>query len=129
MNTPVMDPSIAPPFPRAALPILQNSQLRRNVAHATDVIQAKRNLLVEEKKDWQELRTAASAIRAHVLANLADYLEEFERNCTAAGGVVHWAKDSAEAREIIVGILRAEKASEVIKIKTMTSAEIQLNPV
>src|SRR3954469_18003241 len=126
MNRPVMDPGTAPPFPQAALPILQNKQLRRNVAHATDVIQAKRNRLVEEKKDWQELRTSASAIRAHVLANLASYLEEFERNCSAAGGVVHWAKDAAEAREIILAILRAEKASEVIKIKTMTSAEIQL---
>ena len=123
-----MDPRIAPPFPDAALPILQNTQLRKNVAHATDVIQAKRNRLVAEKQDWQELRTAAAAIRAHVLANLATYLEQFETNCTAAGGVVHWAKDAAEAREIILEILREEKASEVIKIKSMTSAEIQLNP-
>jgi len=123
-----MDPRIAPPFPDAALPILQNTQLRKNVAHATDVIQAKRNRLVAEKQDWQELRTSGAAIRAHVLANLASYLEEFEKNCTAAGGVVHWAKDAAEARQIILGILREEKASEVIKIKTMTSAEIQLNP-
>ena len=128
MSGPVMDPRIAPPFPEAALPILQNAQLRTNVAHATDVIQAKRNRLVAEKTDWQELRTSAAAIRAHVLANLASYLEQFEINCTAAGGVVHWAKDAAEAREIILEILRGEKASEVIKIKTMTSAEIQLNP-
>jgi len=123
-----MDPRIAPPFPDAALPILQNTQLRKNVAHATDVIQEKRNRLVAEKQDWQELRTAAAAIRAHVLANLVTYLEQFETNCTAAGGVVHWAKDAAEAREIILEILREEKASEVIKIKSMTSAEIQLNP-
>lgn len=125
---PVMDPRLAPPFPQAALPILQNAQLRKNVAHATDVIQEKRNRVVAEKADWQELRTSAAAIRAHVLANLAAYLEEFETNCTAAGGIVHWAKDAAEAREIILEILREEKASEVIKIKTMTSAEIQLNP-
>ena len=36
--------------------------------------------------------------------------------------------DAAEARKIILEILREEKADEVIKIKTMTSAEIQLNP-
>jgi len=125
---PEMDPRLAPSFPQAALPILQNAQLRRNVAHATDVIQGKRNRLVAEKADWQELRTSAAAIRAHVLANLAAYLEQFETNCTSAGGVVHWAKDSAEAREIILRLLKEEKASEVIKIKTMTSAEIQLNP-
>jgi len=128
MSGPVMDPRFAPPFPEAALRILQNTQLRKNVAHATDVIQTKRNLLVAEKQDWQELRTSAAAIRAHVLANLATYLEQFETNCTAAGGVVHWAKDAAEARQIILTVLREENASEVIKIKTMTSAEIQLNP-
>jgi L-lactate dehydrogenase complex protein LldF len=128
VSGPVMDPRIAPPFPEAALPILQNTQLRKNVAHATDVIQAKRNRLVAEKQDWQQLRSSASAIRAHVLANLATYLEQFETKCTASGGLVHWAKDAAEARSIILDILREENAIEVIKIKTMTSAEIQLNP-
>ncbi len=128
MSTPIMDPRIAPSFPTAALPILQNTQLRKNVAHATDVIQAKRNFLVTEKKDWQELRTAGAAIRAHALANLDEYLEQFETTCSDAGGAVHWAKDAAEARAIILGILRQENATEVIKIKTMTSAEIQLNP-
>jgi len=125
---PVLDPRLAPPFPVAALPVLRNAQLRKNVAHATDVIQAKRARLVAEKQDWQQLRAAAEAIRNHALENLGDYLEQFEARCTAAGGQVHWAADAAEARAIILDILREEQASEVIKIKTMTSAEIQLNP-
>jgi L-lactate dehydrogenase complex protein LldF len=125
---PVLDPRLAKPFPKAALPVLRNPQLRKNVMHATDVITAKRARLVEEKADWQQLRDAASAIRGHVLENLATYLEQFEERCTAAGGVVHWAANAEEARRIILEILREEKADEVIKIKTMTSAEIQLNP-
>ena len=125
---PVLDPALAPPFPQAVLPVLRNPQLRKNVAHAIDVIQAKRGRLVAEKTDWQELRSAGAAIRAHVLENLGAYLEQFEERCTAAGGTVHWAGDAAEARQIILDILHEEKASEVIKIKTMTSAEIQLNP-
>jgi L-lactate dehydrogenase complex protein LldF len=125
---PVLDPVLAETFPKAALHILRNTQLRKNVAHATDIIQAKRNRLVAEKTDWQELRAAASAVRNNVLENLGSYLEQFEERCTAAGGVVHWASDAAEARSIIIDILRQEQASEVIKIKTMTSAEIQLNP-
>jgi L-lactate dehydrogenase complex protein LldF len=108
--------------------MLRNQQLRKNVAHAIDVIQAKRDKLVVEKTDWQELRSAASAIRFHALDNLGAYLEQFEARCTAAGGHVHWAADAAEARKIILDLLRQENASEVIKIKTMTSAEIQLNP-
>ncbi len=125
---PILDPALAPPFPQAVLPVLRNPQLRKNVAHAIDVIQAKRGRLVAEKTDWQELRSAGAAIRAHVLENLGAYLEQFEERCTAAGGTVHWAGDAAEARQIILDILHEEKASEVIKIKTMTSAEIQLNP-
>ena len=125
---PVLDPAKAPPFPVAALPVLRNPQLRKNVAHAIDVIQTKRARLVEEKADWQALRTAAAAIRAHALDHLGVYLEQFEERCTAAGGVVHWAADAVEARRIILELLHEENASEVIKIKTMTSAEIQLNP-
>ena len=123
-----LDPVYAPPFPEGALPVLRNPQLRKNVAHAIDVIQAKRGRLVAEKTDWQALRTSGSAIRAHALENLDYYLEQFEERCTAAGGHVHWATDAAEAREIILKLLREDNASEVIKIKTMTSAEIQLNP-
>jgi L-lactate dehydrogenase complex protein LldF len=127
--TPVdLDPRTAPTFPHAALPILRNAQLRKNVAHATDVIQAKRARLVAEKTDWQELRTAAAAIKDDVLAHLDQYLIEFEERCTAAGGHVHWASNAAEARRIVVEILRKEGASEAIKVKTMTSTEIQLNP-
>ena len=125
---PVLDPALAPPFPVAALPVLRNSQLRKNVAHATDVIQAKRARVVAEKDDWQALRNAGAAIRDHVLENLGAYLEQFEERCTAAGGIVHWAADAGEARSIILDLVRHENANEVIKIKTMTSAEIQLNP-
>ncbi len=124
----VLDPRFAPPFPQAALPVLRNPQLRKNVAHAIDVIQAKRGKLVAEKTDWQALRAAASAIRSHALEDLGTYLEQFEERCTAAGGVVHWAADADEARVIILDLLRQENAKEVIKIKNMTSAEIQLNP-
>lgn len=124
----ILDPRKAPPFPQAALPVLRNPQLRKNVAHATDVIQAKRDKLIAEKRDWQQLRDTASAIRTHVLDHLDEYLEQFEARCTAAGGQVHWARDAAEARAIILNILREEQATEVIKIKTMTSAEIELNP-
>jgi L-lactate dehydrogenase complex protein LldF len=125
---PILDPRLAPPFPQAVLPVLRNPQLRKNVAHAIDVIQSKRARLVAEKSDWQDLRTAASGLRVHVLENLAFYLEQFEANCTAAGGHVHWAADAAQARQIVLDLLRQQAANEVIKIKTMTSAEIQLNP-
>ncbi|MGA2537018.1 MAG: LutB/LldF family L-lactate oxidation iron-sulfur protein [Terracidiphilus sp.] len=114
-------------FPDAAKELLADSQIRRNVRHATDVIQAKRNRMVGELPDWEELRDSGAAIRAHALAHLDYYLAQFEENCTRAGGHVHWARDAAEANRIIVALIEKHQAKEVIKIKTMTSEEIGLN--
>jgi L-lactate dehydrogenase complex protein LldF len=117
-------------FPVAAKEALGNAQLRRNVYHATDVIRNKRALRVEEMPDWQQLRETASEIKQHTLAHLDFYLEEFARNCEAAGGKVHWARDADEANAIAVKTIRefaGEGAQEVIKVKTMTSDEVQMN--
>lgn len=113
-------------FPAAALPLLQNVQLRANVRHATDVIQEKRFRVVREMSDWQQLRDAGSAIRKHTLEHLDVYLEEFEQRCTQAGGRIHWARDAAEANRIVVRLARNE-TGKAIKIKSMTTEEIGLN--
>ena len=94
-----LNPVTAPAFPIAAHALLEDTQLRKNVRHATEVIQAKRARVVTEMPDWQALREAARVLRSHTMAHLDVYLEEFERNCTAAGGVVHWARDAEEARQ------------------------------
>jgi hypothetical protein len=44
-DRPILDPTKAAAFPAAVLPVLRNPQLRKNVAHAIDVIQAKRTRL------------------------------------------------------------------------------------
>jgi len=122
-----LDPRTAPSFQTAAKALLGDAQLRKNVRHATDIIQAKRRKLVEEKRDWQELRESGRQVRAHVLQNLDIYLDEFERNFTKAGGVVHWARNADEAQRIVVGLVKELGEREVIKIKSMTTEEIQLN--
>ena len=114
-------------FPAAAKELLENSQTRKNVQHATNVIQAKRNKVVAELPDWEDLREAGAQVRAHTLRYLDYYLTQFEENCTRAGGHVHWASDAAEANRIILGLVQQHQAREVIKIKTMTSEEIGLN--
>src|SRR5215469_16258370 len=124
----VLDPTTSPAFPVAAKSMLRDTQLRKNVRHATEVIQNKRARVVGEMPDWQQLRESGRQIRTHTMENLDFYLEEFERNCTKAGGVVHWARDGAEARQIIVGLVKESGSDEVIKIKSMTTEEIHLNP-
>ncbi len=81
--------SRSPDFPTAALPLLQDAQLRNNLRHATGIIQGKRARVVGEMPDWQALREAGQRIRAHAHEYLDLYLEQFEDRCTAAGGHVH----------------------------------------
>jgi L-lactate dehydrogenase complex protein LldF len=117
----------APAFPKAAKTLLANTQMRHNVRRATDIIRNKRARVVAEMPDWEELRNSAQQIKQQVLSNLDTYLDQFEKNCTAAGGRVHWARDADEANQIIVGIIQSHQQTEVIKVKTMTSDETQLN--
>src|SRR5258705_6084022 len=51
---------------------------------------------VAEVDNFEELRTHAAAIRDRALNNLDVYLEEFEKNATARGAVVHWAETTAD---------------------------------
>ena len=114
-------------FPAAARKELANRQLRSNLRNATDTIRAKRARVVDEVPDWEELREAGQAIKADVLANLGDYLVQFEAAVTAAGGQVHWARDAAEANAVVVDVARAHGVSEVVKVKSLTTDEIRLN--
>lgn len=114
-------------FPSAAKELLADSQLRKNVRHATNIITNKRSKVVAELPDWQMLRESGSAIREHVLANLDTYLMQFEETCTKAGGHVHWARDAAEANQIVTELVREQAVKEIIKIKSMTTEEIGLN--
>ncbi|WP_035349132.1 LutB/LldF family L-lactate oxidation iron-sulfur protein [Edaphobacter aggregans] len=123
----VLDPKTSPAFPIAAREMLEDTQLRKNVRHATEVIQAKRARVVGEMPDWQQLRESGRQIREHAMANLDYYLEEFEHNCTRAGGKVHWARDGEETKRIVTALVKASGSDEVIKIKSMTTEEIHLN--
>ncbi|BBZ64494.1 LutB/LldF family L-lactate oxidation iron-sulfur protein [Mycolicibacterium monacense] len=114
-------------FPRAARKALQDTQMRRNVGHATRTIRTKRLHAVGECADWEELRAAGSALKQDVLARLPELLDDLERNVTARGGVVHWARDADEANRIVGELTRAAGADEVVKVKSMATQEIGLN--
>jgi L-lactate dehydrogenase complex protein LldF len=121
------------PFPVAAREALRNTQLRRNIGHATAIIRAKRAEVVAEREDWEALRDAGSAIKADVMARLPELLVELERNVTAAGGIVHWARDADEANAIItrivqdVGRREGRPVEQVVKVKSMATQETGLN--
>ncbi|WP_027935999.1 lactate utilization protein B [Amycolatopsis sp. ATCC 39116] len=116
-----------PAFPAAAREALSDTQLRRNLAHATGTIRAKRAAVVGEVGEWEELRLAGAAIKDNTLRHLDQHLLRLEKSLTDRGATVHWARDAAEACEIVAGIAKQHAVDEVVKVKSMATQEIGLN--
>ena len=115
------------PFPKYAKEELKNEQLRSNLRFVTHAIRNKRARVTAEVPDWQDLRNTGESVKNYVLANLPELLEQFERNFTAAGGHVHWARNATEANQIALDLIREQGVDEIIKIKSMATAETGLN--
>jgi L-lactate dehydrogenase complex protein LldF len=78
-------------------------------------------------QDWQGARQLAAETKWDALNHLDKYLVEFTAKIEARGTKVHWAGTAAQAREIILKIVRDKNARSVIKSKAMTAEEIHLN--
>lgn len=86
-----------------------------------------RDLQKARYRDWERARDAASLAKWSAVNDLANVLEKFVGNFERNGGVVHWARDAAEARAIILKIAEDNRAKAIVKSKCMTSEEIHLN--
>jgi L-lactate dehydrogenase complex protein LldF len=106
---------------------LRDAQLRANLAYATRTIRDKRARAVAELPDWEELRSAGAAAKDRTLGDLEAQLVALEARVQERGGVVHWARDAAEANSIVCDIVAATGAGEVVKVKSLTTDEIRLN--
>jgi L-lactate dehydrogenase complex protein LldF len=67
------------------------------------------------------------SIRADVLERMPELLEEFEKKAISRGVKVIWARDAAEANDIILGIAKQKGVQYVTKGKSMITEEIGLN--
>jgi L-lactate dehydrogenase complex protein LldF len=97
---------------------------------------AGRNLAFDDLPNAEDVRDRGRAIRIEALAHLDRYLEQFASNVEARGGVVHWATDATEARDIVLRLARAAAARRpegqsgpliIAKGKSMISEELELN--
>ena len=91
-------------------------------------VRSKRDKIVHEIADWEALRQLGSDIKDNVLSNLGTYLQEFEKNATANGVIVHWAADAEEHNRIVHEILARHEVDRIVKSKSMLTEECHLNP-
>jgi L-lactate dehydrogenase complex protein LldF len=115
-------------FRQNARTALQDPLLRPALGRLKTHFGAGRAAAVARYGDFESLRVAGRDIRDYAVTHLDDLLTQFEASVEARGGTVHWARDAAEARTLILGILQKAGAKTVTKGKSMVTEEIALNP-
>lgn len=114
--------------PENAAEFLKDSQKAKWHDETLWFVRDKRDKVSKDIPEWEQLRELASGIKDNVLANLADYLEEFEHNATKNGIIVHWAADCEEHNRLVLGILQQQNCTAVVKSKSILTEECHLNP-
>jgi iron-sulfur cluster protein len=113
---------------------LDNPDLQQALIQALTGLRARRDKAFESF-DFAQGRADLKQRRRANLERLPELAEQFKARLEAVGGKVHFAKDAAEARDVIAQICwNAGSASTtgrrmvVTKVKSMASEEIELNP-
>ncbi|MBW7860759.1 MAG: iron-sulfur cluster-binding protein [Rhodocyclaceae bacterium] len=114
-------------FKERAVFAIHDASLQQALGKARGGFVGKRAQQAAELPEFEALREEAKNRKNAILGHLDHWLERYEAAVTAAGGQVHWARDAAEAREIILGICKRVGARTVTKGKSMVSEEIGLN--
>lgn len=78
-------------------------------------------------KNIEKAKNRAGFLKYKVINDLDKYLIQFEDKFTANGGKVIWAQDKKEALKEILDIVKENNLKTVVKTKSMTTEEIDLN--
>lgn len=114
-------------FDQNARAALRDPVLHGALRNLADNFADRRRLAVQSVNDWEGLRERARAIKEQTLLRLDVYLEQFVDNAKKAGVKFHWARDAAEAREVVLALVKERGADMVVKSKSMATEEIHLN--
>jgi L-lactate dehydrogenase complex protein LldF len=106
---------------------LEDEFLRKAVRFTADRLRTGKARTTEALGHWDEWRERGRRLRAHTVANLDYYLDQFSANVVAAGQHVHFADDAQEAADIALSIAKSANARLVVKSKSMVSEEVHIN--
>jgi len=112
---------------RRSTTALGDQFLRGAVGFTVDRLRQAKASSTEAFGNWEAWRERGREIRAHTLENLDFYLEQFATRASAAGTRVHFASTAAEARKLVLGIVRERAARRIVKSKSMLTEELALN--
>ena len=117
----------SPAFQDRIAQALADEHLRVALDRATRQFAVRREAVFATLPDAEAVRDRARAIRAHTIAHLDRYLEQFTAAVEAHGGHVHRAATAQEACDLVVRLAQQAGSPLVAKSKSMVTEEIGLN--
>ncbi|HHH40857.1 MAG TPA: lactate utilization protein, partial [Chloroflexi bacterium] len=117
----------SPAFQDRIAQALADEHLRVALDRATRQFAVRREAVFATLPDAEAVRDRARAIRAHTIAHLDRYLEQFTAAVEARGGHVHRAATAQEACDLVVRLAQQAGSPLVAKSKSMVTEEIGLN--
>ena len=106
---------------------LRDTRLQQALAKAQGKFVHTRAEAILELENFEAYRDAAASIRDRVIRDLDLYLEQFEKNTSARGAVVHWAETAQDVNRIVCEIAELHGVRKAVKSKSMVSEECALN--
>ncbi|MFB5192140.1 LutB/LldF family L-lactate oxidation iron-sulfur protein [Alicyclobacillus fastidiosus] len=106
---------------------LHDDFLRGAVRFTTDRLRNKKQSVTESFGNWEQWRERGEQIRAHTIANLDVYLQQFTDKLETLGAKVQFAADAKEAVIAVQEVVQNKEAHKVVKSKSMVSEEIHIN--
>jgi len=113
-------------FHKLSVKAAGDERLKASINNAVMRQHTARQLRILDLPDPDRIRQLAGQIKQHTLDHLDYYLEQLARNVERNGGQVHFARDGAEAKRIILDIAARANCTRCIKSKSMVSEEINL---
>jgi L-lactate dehydrogenase complex protein LldF len=116
-----------PDFTQRSHAALENDVLQGALKRATTTFIHLRREAITAMPDWEALRQRARRVKEHTINHLDYYLEQLVSNVEGLGGKVYWARTGDDANRYIIELARARGVKSVVKSKSMTTEEIELN--
>ena len=82
---------------------------------------------ITQFEDYEACREAARGIKERAIENLPELIDTVQEAVAANGGQVHIAQTAADANRIVESIMDAQDAEKLVKSKSMTTEEIEVN--
>ncbi|MBX0323190.1 LUD domain-containing protein [Halomicroarcula sp. F13] len=97
------------------------------IAENTQGFNEGRYASVADLADYEELKSEARAIKEDAIERLPELVDQLETAVTENGGTVYLAEDAADANEYIRSVVAERDADRVVKSKSMTTEELEVN--